>query len=234
MFDILLVGSGVLWTITYLLIVRRGFLDHTYGMPLVALCANLSWEFIFSFVFPQGPVQRPVNIVWFSLDLIILYQLLRFGPREFPRLHKRLFYGMVALALLTAFFAVVSVTLEFEDYDGAYSAFGQNLMMSVLFIVMLHSRGSLRGQSLSIALTKLGGTALASVAFLFFSVGYERSVLLPFLYFSILLFDALYVALVSYAARHAAASAEHEPGTSRSPFSSGSTQRSKGQGEGSR
>jgi hypothetical protein len=24
------------------LIIRRGFLDHTYGMPLVALCANLS------------------------------------------------------------------------------------------------------------------------------------------------------------------------------------------------
>jgi hypothetical protein len=70
MFDILLVGSGILWTVTYLLIIRRGFLDHTYGMPLVALCANLSWEFIFSFVFPHGPVQRPVNVVWFSLDLI--------------------------------------------------------------------------------------------------------------------------------------------------------------------
>jgi hypothetical protein len=101
MFDILLVGSGVLWTITYLLIIRRGFLDHTYGMLLVALCANLSWEFIFSFVFPRGPVQRPVNIVWFSFDLIIFYQLLRYGPRGFPRLPKKLFYGMVALALLT-------------------------------------------------------------------------------------------------------------------------------------
>ena len=151
--------------------------------------------------------------MWFSLDLIILYQLLRFGPRESPRLPKRLFYGMVALALLTAFFTVVSITLEFEDHESAYSAFGQNLMMSVLFIVMLHSRGSLRGQSLSIALTKMGGTILASVAFLFFSVGYERSVLLPFLYFSILPFDVLYVAMVYYAARHAAvAEAEHKSG----------------------
>jgi hypothetical protein len=78
---------------------------------------------------------------------------------------------------------------------------------------MLHSRGSLRGQSPSIALTKMGGTALASVAFLFFSEGYERSVLLPFLYFSILLFDALYAALVFHTARHAAASAEHKTGT---------------------
>ncbi len=214
MFDILLVGSGVLWTVTYLLIIRRGFLDHTYGMPLAALCANLSWEFIFSFVFPQGPVQRPVNVVWFSLDLIILYQLLRFGPHEFPRLAKRLFYGMVALVLLMAFFTVVSITLEFEDFDGAYSAFGQNLMMSVLFIAMLYSRGSLRGQSLTIALTKMGGTTLASVAFLFFSVGYERSVLLPFLYCSILLFDVLYVAMLYYAARQAVvAEAEHKSDT---------------------
>jgi hypothetical protein len=214
MFDLLLVGSGILWTVTYLLIIRRGFLDHTYGMPLVALCANLSWEFIFSFVFPHGPVQRPVNVVWFSLDLIIFYQLLRFGPREFPKLPKRLFYGMVALALLTAFFTVVFITLEFGDFDGAYSAFGQNLMMSILFIVMLYSRGSLRGQSLNIALTKTGGTALASVAFLFFSVDYERSVLLPFLYCSILLFDALYVAMVFSAARHAAvAEAEHKRST---------------------
>jgi hypothetical protein len=60
----------------------------------------------------------------------------------------------------------------------------------------------------------MGGTALASVAFLFFSVGYERSVLLPFLYFAILLFDVLYVAMVYYAARHAAvAEAEHKSGT---------------------
>jgi hypothetical protein len=195
-FDVLLVGSGILWTITYLLIIRRGFRDRTYGMPLVALCANLSWEFVFSFVFPHGPVQRPVNIVWFSFDLVILYQLLRYGPREFPRLPKKLYYGTVAVGLCTAFLAVLFVTLELEDFDGAYSAFGQNLMMSILFLAMLYNRGSLRGQSLSIALTKMGGTALASAAFLFFAENYRQSVLLPFLYGSILLFDSLYTVAV--------------------------------------
>ena len=34
--------------------IRRGFLDNTYAMPLVALC-NVSWEFIFSFLYPHGP-----------------------------------------------------------------------------------------------------------------------------------------------------------------------------------
>ena len=78
-----MLGSGAFWTFTYILMIRRGFLDTTYGMPLVALCANISWEFIFSFLYPHGPVQRPVNIVWFSVDLVILFQIVRYGPREF-------------------------------------------------------------------------------------------------------------------------------------------------------
>ena len=195
-FDAIMVGSGVLWTLAYLLIIRRGFLDRTYGMPLVALCANLSWEFIFSFVYPHDLPQRAVNVVWFSFDLVILLQLLLYGPREFADLPRRAFYAVLALALATSFGAVLAVTLEFDDFDGAYSAFGQNLMMSVLFIAMLRSRGSLRGQSVGIALLKLGGTALASFAFYFHNPDYAGSVLLPFIYITTLIFDGVYAGAV--------------------------------------
>jgi hypothetical protein len=129
-FDAIMVGSGVLWTLAYLLIIRQGFLDRTYGMPLVALCANISWEFIFAFVYPHDLPQRAVNVVWFSLDVVILFLL--YGPREFAGLSRRLFYIGFALALATAFGAVLAVTLEFDDFDGAYSVFGQNSMMSIL------------------------------------------------------------------------------------------------------
>ena len=195
-FDAIMVGSGVLWTLAYLLIIRRGFLDRTYGMPLVALCANLSWEFIFSFVHPHDLPQRAVNVVWFSFDLVILLQLLLYGPREFADLPRRAFYAVLALALAASFGAVLAVTLEFDDFDGAYSAFGQNLMMSVLFIAMLRSRGSLRGQSVGIALLKLGGTALASFAFYFHNPDYAGSVLLPFIYITTLIFDGVYAGAV--------------------------------------
>jgi hypothetical protein len=195
-FDAIMVGSGVLWTLAYLLIIRRGFLDRTYGMPLVALCANLSWEFIFSFVYPHDLPQRAVNVVWFSFDLVILLQLLLYGPREFADLPRRAFYAVLALALAASFGAVLAVTLEFDDFDGAYSAFGQNLMMSVLFIAMLRSRGSLRGQSVGIALLKLGGTALASFAFYFHNPDYAGSVLLPFIYITTLIFDGVYAGAV--------------------------------------
>jgi hypothetical protein len=196
MFDALMLGSGTLWALTYVLIIRRGSLDETYGMPLVALCANISWEFIFSFVYPHGPIQRPVNIVWFSLDLIVLLQLLRYGPREFAGLSKRAFYAMFGLTLLTSFCAVLSITYEFDDWDGAYSAFGQNLLMSVLFIAMLYTRRSLRGQSVFIALSKMLGTGLASIAFYLYATVSEGSVLLPFLYVSIFVFDLIYLVMV--------------------------------------
>ena len=196
MFDALMLGSGAFWTLTYVLMIRRGFLDETYGMPLVALCANVSWEFIFSFVYPHGPVQHPVDIVWFSLDLIILFQLLRYGPREFVDLPTGVFYAMFGLALATSFCAILSVTHEFGDWDGAYSAFGQNLLMSVLFVAMLHVRGSPRGQSLPIALTKMLGTGLASVSFYLYSPLSEGSALLPFLYVAILVFDLVYAVAI--------------------------------------
>ncbi len=193
MFDALMLGCGACWTLTYVLIIRCGFLDETYGMPLVALCANISWEFIFSFVYPHGPVQRPVNIAWFSLDLIVLFQLLRYGPREFADLSKRTFYAMFGLALAASLCAVLAVTHEFGDWDGAYSAFGQNLLMSVLFVAMLRARGSPRGQSVPIAVFKMLGTGLASAAFYLYSPLSEGSVLLPFLYVATLVFDLIYV-----------------------------------------
>src|SRR4051812_5154247 len=103
---------------------------------------------------------------------------------------------MFGLALVTSFCAVLSVTYEFNDWDGAYSAFGQNLLMSVLFIAMLYARRSLRGQSVFIALSKMLGTGLASVAFYLYATVSQGSVLLPFLYVAILVFDLIYVVMV--------------------------------------
>src|SRR5260370_39157432 len=110
-----MLGSGAFWTLTYLLIIRRSLLDRTYGMPLAALCANISWEFLFSFIYPPQIIQHVVNLIWFSLDLIIFIQLLLYGPREFAVLSKRIFYTLVSLALATSFCAVLLVTVDIND-----------------------------------------------------------------------------------------------------------------------
>jgi hypothetical protein len=202
MFTVLLLGSGLCWTVTYLLIIRQGFRDRTYGMPVAAACANISWEFIFSFVHAPSPIQHGVNVVWFTLDVLIFGQLLWYGPREFADLPRRVFYAGVGLALATSFPLVLLISADLDNWAGAYAAFGQNLMMSALFVAMLYRRASLRGQSLGIAVGKLAGTGLASLAFYLYSTLSHHSPLLQFLYVAILVYDLLYVALVVRMRRH--------------------------------
>ena len=185
------IGSGVFWTAVYVLIIRLGFRDKTYGMPIAALCANISWEFIFSFLYPHAPPQNFINIIWFGFDLVIVFQMLRFGKFEFAL--PSLFYPAFILGLLVSFGAVLAITVEFNDWDGRYAAFGQNLMMSVLFVAMLLKRQEVRGQSIYIALFKMLGTLLPSILFF---LRFPNSPLLNFLYMSIFVFDLIYAVLL--------------------------------------
>lgn len=187
----LMLGSGIFWMLTYVLIIRRGFLDKSYGMPFVALCANLSWEFIFAFVHPHSGIQRPVNIIWFLLDVVILFQFLKYGRKEF-KMPVGAFYSLFIVTLVTSFCAILFITYEFSDWDGAYAAFSQNLLMSILFVNMLYQRKSLQGQSALIAFTKMIGTAFASLAFFLYIDTFQGSILLYFLYIAILVYDLLY------------------------------------------
>lgn len=193
------VSSGVFWTVTYLLILRRGYLDKTYGMPVVALCANISWEFIFSFVYPHSKPQLYIDYVWFIFDLGILVQYLKYGKQEFTeQLPGSLFYPTFLLTLALAALLILMMSREFSDYNGVYAAFSQNLLMSVLFIHMLLKRGSLKGQSLYIALSKMIGTLFPSVLlFLYFPDNY----LLLVLYISIFIFDFSYTILLYFKAK---------------------------------
>jgi hypothetical protein len=188
--------GGLFWSITYILIIRRGFKDKTYGMPLAALCANISWEGIFSFIYPHSPPQIYINYVWFLIDVIIVMQFIKYGRSEFPSLSNKKFIAMLLFALATCFGLVFSITREFNDWQGAYAAFGQNLMMSVLFIVMLFNRNDLRGQSIFIALFKMLGTAISSLAFYLYQPISQGSFILPFLFISIFVYDMIYVILI--------------------------------------
>jgi hypothetical protein len=192
--NVLAISSGICWTLVYLLLIRRGFLEKTYGMPLAALCANISWEFIFAFILRVGPPQNYINVIWFVFDAVIVFQFLRYGPsivdETFP---KQYFYPGFLVALLVAFFGVLTVSYEFEDFIGKYAAFAQNLMMSILFVVMLLRRKSVKGQSMYIAILKMVGTILPSILFF---LSNPSAPFMDYLYISILGFDLLYTVLL--------------------------------------
>ncbi len=157
--------SGISWTIVYADLIHRGFRDKTYGMPFFALAFNLAWEFVYAFLIYQGfPLQRVVNTVWFVLDLGILYTYFKYGRREFPAAYARFFIPWSIATLVVAFAMIYLAGREFPDTrGGTYSAFAQNLMMSILFIGMLVRRDGVNGQSMYIAIFKWIGTLAATV-----------------------------------------------------------------------
>ncbi|MDH3192481.1 MAG: hypothetical protein OEM18_07335 [Nitrosopumilus sp.] len=189
--EIMMVG-GVFWSATYILIIRRGFKDKTFGMPMAALCANISWEAIFAFFTPHDAPQLYVNYIWFALDVIIVIQFVKYGKKEFPKIQRWQFYSILVLGLSIAIPMILSINYQLEDNVGVYAAFGQNLMMSVLFVTMLINRENIRGQSFYIALFKMIGTGLSSLAFFQYKTIAQDSVLLQFLFVAIFVFDIIY------------------------------------------
>lgn len=155
--------SGITWTGTYIVLIYRGFKDKATGMPLIALGLNISWEFLYSFIFPSdNKIQLVINIVWFLFDVVIIVQKFMYGRDEYDvnlkGLGKNLFYPTLMVSLLVCFLAVYFAAIEWKDYIGLYSAFIMNLLMSVSFISMLAKREDIKGQSIYVAVLKLIGT----------------------------------------------------------------------------
>ena len=212
----LLVGalSSLFWTLAYALIIRQGAKDRTFAMPLTALGANLAWECIFLVETLRHSVydaRLAMILPWTLLDGAIVYQCFRFGPNDFqqPLVKKYFRSGLLGILTLAAVI-LFSFVREFHDAIGWYAAFGQNLMMSILFVAMIIRRDSLRGQSIYIAICKFLGTFFAFLLALFWTPKslhehwqtllpdkyYPISPLLLTLYGGIFLFDVLYIVLV--------------------------------------
>lgn len=162
----LMIGMGAGWIITYLLIVYRSFKDQYCGMPFPALALNISWEFLYGFVFTEAKPDGLIRFyqAWFFLDVLILIAYLLYGRKEWKPHKRKSFFYVYIILLITLSFLLLSA---FEKAMGVmaitYSAFLMNIVISALFIHMLKLRKSIAGQSTGIALFKLAGSLCATI-----------------------------------------------------------------------
>jgi hypothetical protein len=201
------IASGIFWIITYACVIRQGLLDRTYAMPFVALAMNITWEFLFTFVYPSvgGIMQETINLIWFAADVAILAIFLKYWRSDYPKhLPESYFWPMVVFTFAMVTPVMVATVSVFGRADGSvYTAYIDNLVMSVLFVSMLLRRGDRRGQSMWIAWGKLLGTLTASISQYLYD---PSNVLWLVLYIEILILDVLYVFLLSKAPRYQRAS----------------------------
>ncbi|MBD5477212.1 MAG: hypothetical protein HDR17_14750 [Lachnospiraceae bacterium] len=190
--------SGICWCIVYEECIRLSIKDKTYAMPFWALAMNITWEGIYAvFELRIGiGVQPIVNLIWFLLDIMILFFYFKYAQKELKPGEKAWsFYAWSILGIAAMFAVQLSFFVEFgpEDHLSAqYSAFIQNLIMSVAFINMLHKRNSSDGQSVLLAVAKWIGTLAPTITMGVLSTNYV--VLVCGLLCSV--YDVIYIVLL--------------------------------------
>jgi hypothetical protein len=203
---ILTIISGICWTIVYIDGIRLGFRDKSYAIPFYALALNFAWELLYTyFGFRTNglTIQNIINAVWLTFDIGILYTYFKFGRKYFRyggSDQASAFIGWSVLGLITAFAIEYAFMREFGVAKGAaYSAFPQNLLMSVLFIAMLARRSNREGQSLTIAVSKWLGTLAPTIVYGVLGEGGFPHGSFLILIFGILcsVFDLIYIRLLA-------------------------------------
>lgn len=155
--------SGICWSMVYIECIWVGNKQKTWCMPVFALGLNIAWEGIYAcmdlFIRHEITVQAIANTVWFILDIFIVVTWIQFGKKEFPDKWKSLFWPWTIMVFVSSFVLQILFIQVFGDEDGEiYSAFLQNIIMSVAFLYFLQQRKSSRGQNMTIAICKCIGT----------------------------------------------------------------------------
>lgn len=161
---ILVVISGLCWSAVYAGSIYTGFKQKTYCMPLFALALNIAWEGIYAytdlFLRQNITAQACANTVWFLLDIVIVYTYFKFSKNDCksePEQKWQIPFGILALVL--CFGIQLLFIAEFgSDKAEIYSAYLQNIAMSIAYLYMLNRRRSTKGQTMLIAVCKCVGT----------------------------------------------------------------------------
>lgn len=186
--------TGVVWTIIYIMIIRRGFLDKYPAMPVLAVGSNIAWEFTFAFAFPPKPPEMQiVSVLWFAIDAVILSQVFRYGRKDFPTMSRSSYSWMLTGWLVFTFLFLPISAYEFNDATGGYTTFFVVPFMQFMFVMMLRARRSTAGQTIYIALLKLIGDIPGAIVLFSW---YPGRPLFALLFATEIFFDIFYIVLL--------------------------------------
>lgn len=151
--DVFSAISGILWSISYMLMIRKSFKDKSYSMPLYSLCLNISWETVFGFVYGPGLVNQIIFAQWMIVDVFLVYATIKYGALEWqsrPLVAKNL--GWIILAGITfGLIMELAVAATYVPFIGRQvvfmTAWPIQITISLGYIAQVLDRGSTRGQS---------------------------------------------------------------------------------------
>ncbi len=194
------IASDLLWLLAYILMIRKGFQDRTYGVPAVALAFNFTWEVLYTIQFPPPDWPHVVTRwLWLLADCVIVYQYFRFGKEtSLVSALKPYFYLIAIFLFINAYIVQFTYRYHFDQPNGYENAFLINCVMSLLFVRLFFMRPNLQGLSYGAAWCKMFATAVLAVIF---CTQRQESLLrysfMFYLYITTFLYDVTYIVLLS-------------------------------------
>jgi hypothetical protein len=191
----------VFWLLTYIIYIKNIFVHKFVEIPLIVVCLNIAWEFIWSFVFGSSVgdyLGKAIQIgysLWFFFDCVIFYGILRYGYKQFQT--EFFIENAKAIAIMTAIFGLIFFyTFNLAGYDteiGTISAYLDNIMISSLYIFLFINHKEKALFSYQVAWYKMLGTGLISVALVWH---WNDNYFLMFITTVVLLLDIYYIYIV--------------------------------------
>ncbi len=158
--------AAACWVWVYIIIIADIFKYKFVGIPALAVCANIAWEFLWSFKFytNMGALFEWGYRAWFILDVFIFYAVFKYGKIQFTdkRLQKH-FYSIIIFCFFCWVAGIYALTTQYYDPVGATSAYLVNTNMSAIYILLILNFPLEKSLGISAAWFKMLGTALTSV-----------------------------------------------------------------------
>lgn len=152
------VSMCLCWLATYAGMVRKSFQDRSYSMPLMPLCCDIAFEFVFSVLYPptEAPILQYVFGSWMAGSVMVVFATIRFMPNEWKHapLVQQNILSILAVTILGWMTAHLALVAQFGADDG--SAWGGclcQLLLGAGSLCQLIVRGSSRGASFSFGMS---------------------------------------------------------------------------------
>lgn len=210
--------GNAFWVVAYILTVIRGFRVRSYGVPLVAICLNFSWELCFAgncFPLHFGPndccvcpaenlMSQVLLWAWLGIDAVVVAQAMVYGGSlQTSDVFRRWLPLWLVAGISYCYVGHLCFITFFSDVMGTVDAWLINAVMSLLFVYWVLTNADLRGLSGGAAWTKMIGSACNAVGLLVqqkavngTACGQTRGALMNFLFLSVFCLDLAYVILL--------------------------------------
>jgi hypothetical protein len=161
-------GGFALWGLAYVFVVRNAFKYKYVEVPAMAVCGNITWEFLWGFVWWTQDMGRLLQYMYMAgclLDVGILTLLFCYGEKQIvsPAIRKIL---KPSIVLAIAGWLPTWWFMRSMGYDlplGSNSAYVINVIMSVLYLQLVFTCPDPKLLSMPVACLKRLGTLMVTV-----------------------------------------------------------------------